>query len=117
MNAPRIITLDELVVALRTGDYEEFWKALTTDYFTGEMIPGSRWVPVDRVGREVASRGPNKHARVIVYCSGPSCPNSRDAGAKLATLGFTNVRVFEGGLEAWKASGRGVEVLSNATAA
>jgi rhodanese-related sulfurtransferase len=33
------------------------------------------------------------------------------------TLGFTNVRVFEGGLEAWKAGGRGVEVLRHATAA
>lgn len=117
MDTPRMITLDELVVALRAGDYDEFWNALTTDYFTGEMIPGSRWVPVDRVGREVTARALDKTARVIVYCSGPSCPNSRDAGVKLATLGFTNVRVFGNGLEAWKASGRGVEVLSNATAA
>lgn len=117
MGTPQTITLDELVAALRTGDYDEFWNALTTDYFTSEMIPGSRWVPVDRVGREVTARGLDKNARVIVYCSGPSCPNSRDAGAKLTTLGFTNVRVFVSGLEAWKASGRGVEVLSNATAA
>lgn len=117
MSAPRVITLDELVAALRSGEYDEFWNALTTDYFTGDLIPGSRWVPVDRVGREVAARGLDKQSRVLVYCSGPSCPNSRDAGVKLTTLGFTNVRVFEGGLEAWKASGRGVEVLSNATAA
>jgi 3-mercaptopyruvate sulfurtransferase SseA len=29
----------------------------------------------------------------------------------LTVLGFRNVRVFEGGLAAWKASGRGVETL------
>jgi rhodanese-related sulfurtransferase len=111
------ITLPELLTALRTSDADEFWNALTTDYFAGELIPGSRWVPVDRVGREVNALGLAKDARIIVYCSGVSCPNSRDAGAKLATLGFTNVRVFEAGLEAWKASGRGVEVLPNAKAA
>jgi len=117
MGTPRLITIEELAAVLRSGGYDEFWNALTTDYFTSELIPGSRWVPVDRVGREVSARGLDKNARVIVYCSGPSCPNSRDAGMKLTTLGFSDVRVFEGGLESWKASGRGVEVLSNATAA
>jgi len=117
MAAPRIITLDELAAALRAADYDEFWNVLTEEYFSAEMIPGSRWVPVDRVGREAAARSLDKNARLIVYCSGPSCPNSRDAGAKLATLGFTNVRVFEGGLETWKAGGRGLEVLPRATAA
>ena len=117
MQTPRIITVDELTAALRSDDVDEFWNVLAQDYFTGEMIPASRWVPIDRVGREVAARNLDRSARVIVYCSGTSCPNSGDAGAKLATLGFTNVRVFAGGLEAWKASGRGVEVLPKATAA
>ena len=117
MVTPRTIMLDELAAALRAGDFDEFWNVLTQEYFSSELIPGSRWVPVDRVGREVAARSLDKSARMIVYCSGPSCPNSRDAGAKLATLGFTNVRVFEGGLETWKAGGRGLEVLPRATAA
>jgi rhodanese-related sulfurtransferase len=117
MATGRIVTLNEIAAALRAGDYDEFWNVLTQEYFSGEMIPGSRWVPVDRVGREVAARALDKNARMLVYCSGPSCPNSRDAGAKLVTLGFTNVCVFEGGLEAWKADGRGVEVLKHATAA
>jgi rhodanese-related sulfurtransferase len=117
MTTPRTITREELAAALRAGDYDELWNVLTQDYFTGELIPGSRWVPVDRVGREVTAAPLDKNARMIVYCSGVSCPNSRDAGAKLATLGFTNVRVFEGGLEAWKAGGRGVEVLPQAATA
>jgi rhodanese-related sulfurtransferase len=117
MAAPRVITLEELTTALRAGDYDEFWNVLSPDYFAGDMIPGSRWVPIDRVGREVATHSLDKSTRIVVYCSGVSCPNSRDAGAKLATLGFINVRVFEGGIESWKAGGRGVEVLQRATAA
>jgi rhodanese-related sulfurtransferase len=111
------IDLTQFTAALRANDVDELWNALTDDYFAGELIPGSRWVPLDRVGREASALGLAKDARIIVYCSGPTCPNSRDAGAKLATLGFTNVRVFEGGLEVWKASGRGVEILPRAKAA
>ena len=117
MTTPRTITLDELTGALAAHDVDLFWNVLTEDYFTGELIPGSRWVPLDRIGREVAAQGLDTAARIIVYCSGVACPNSRDAGAKLATLGFTSVRVFEGGLEAWKADGRDVLLLPKATAA
>ena len=117
MNTPRTISLDELTGALRAGDVDEFWNVLTEEYFGGELIPGSRWVRLDYIGREVAARALDKGTRIIVYCSGLSCPNSRDAGAKLSALGFTNVRVFESGLEAWKAGGRGVEVLPKAAAA
>jgi rhodanese-related sulfurtransferase len=117
MPNPTVITLPQLSTALRTNDADEFWNVLTTEYFAGELIPGSRWVALDHVGREAATLGLAKDARIIVYCSGPTCPNSRDAGIKLSTLGFTNVRVFEGGLDVWKASGRGVEVLPKAKAA
>lgn len=117
MSQPRIIDVNELISALRAGAVAEFWNALTDDYFTGELIPGSRRVAVDRVGREVAAAGIARDTPIVVYCSGPACPNSMDAGKKLVTLGFTNVSVFEGGLEAWKNSGRGVEVLPQANAA
>jgi rhodanese-related sulfurtransferase len=117
MQNPRIIALPELLTALRANDVDQFWNVLTEEYFQGELIAGSRWVPLDRIGREVAARQVDRDAKLIVYCSGTSCPNSRDAGQKLATLGFTNVRVFEGGLQDWKADGRGVEVLPRAAAA
>lgn len=117
MQNPKVIALPELLAARRANDIDQFWNVLTEDYFEGELIPGSRWVPLDRVGREVAALNVDRGAALLVYCSGPTCPNSRDAGQKLATLGFTNVRVFEGGLQAWKADGRGVEVLPRAAAA
>lgn len=117
MDTIRIIDTDDLAATLRAGDVDQFWNVLTTEYFGGELIPGSRWVPLDTIGREVSATQLDKSARIVVYCSGKTCPNSRDAAGKLGTLGFTNVRLFEGGLEAWSASGRGVEVLRRASAA
>jgi rhodanese-related sulfurtransferase len=112
-----IITLDQLDTLAAGGEIDHCWNVLTPEYFGGELIPGSRWVALDQIGRHVSDREIRKSARIVVYCSGPACPNSKDAGRKLVTLGFTNVSVFEGGLEAWKADGRGVEVLPQSAAA
>jgi rhodanese-related sulfurtransferase len=100
------IELDELTTRLREGSVAAFWNVLTDEYFTGELIPGSRRVPLDRVGREIASSRLPKDTAIVTYCSGPSCPQSRAAAEKLATLGYTKVRAFEGGLSAWKEAGR-----------
>jgi rhodanese-related sulfurtransferase len=110
----RIITLDELTARQAEGRVAEFWNVLTDDYYTGELIPLSRRVPLDRVGRE-ASNLP-KDTDVVVYCSGTDCPQSKAAGEKLAVLGFENARVFEGGLEAWKEAGRPVREDGQAAA-
>ena len=110
------ITADDLARELACGRVGAFWNVLAEDYFKGEMIPGSRRVPVDQVAREVLTAGLPKDTPIVTYCSGPSCPNSGQAAAKLVTLGFTNVRAFEGGTEEWKASGRTIEQLAPVTA-
>ena len=109
MSRIRTITADDLEQALADGTVAEFWNVLTAEYFGGDIIPGSRHVPLDRVGREVADAGIARDAAVVVYCSGPTCPQSKAAAEKLVALGFTNVRAFEGGLAAWKESGRPLE--------
>lgn len=116
MSTIRTITSEELAREIATGGTVEIWNALTDDYFTGELIPGSRRVPVDQVGRELARAPLPTDAAIVTYCSGPTCPQSRAAAEKLVTLGYTNVRLFEGGLEEWKASGRQVERLTSAAA-
>jgi len=103
------ITIQHLVELLRRHAVEEFWNVVSDDDFTGELIPGSRRVPIDRIGRECA-RMPRDTA-IVVYCSDARWPVSKYAATELEVLGFKNVRVFEGGLAAWKASGRGVETL------
>jgi rhodanese-related sulfurtransferase len=109
MSTVPIITVDALTQRLAAGSVVELWNVLTDDYFTGEMIPGSRRVPLDQVGREIATSRLARDTAIVVYCSGPRCPQSRAAAEKLVTLGFTEVRAFEGGLEAWKAAGQRVE--------
>ncbi len=99
----RVIGREALQARLDAGDVDEFWCVLTDEYFTGELIPGSRRVPLDRVGREAASLP--KATAIAVYCSGPTCPQSKSAAEKLTALGFTNVVAFEGGLSEWKGAG------------
>ncbi|HVB81031.1 MAG TPA: rhodanese-like domain-containing protein [Candidatus Binataceae bacterium] len=42
---------------------------------------------------------------IIVYCSGGNCHDSRLVANALLSLGFSDVRVFTGGWEAWSAAG------------
>src|SRR5262249_22170260 len=66
MAGPRVISLPEFIAALRSVDRERFWNVLTEDYFTGELVPGSRWVPLDRIGRDVAARPVDRTGTIIV---------------------------------------------------
>ena len=115
-HTPIVISADELADILSTRTPDAFWNVLTDDYFTGELIAGSRRVPVDRVGREVAETHLDRGAAIVVYCSGPTCPQSRAAAEKLTTLGFTNVELFVGGLAEWRESGRPLEQVAAAAA-
>jgi rhodanese-related sulfurtransferase len=104
----KTITTAELNARLRQNPGLQFWNVLTDEYFGGEMIPGSRRVPLDRVGREVQETNLPKDAEIVVYCAGPECPQSGYATEKLQTLGYENVYAYEGGIEEWKALGRGL---------
>lgn len=107
-----IISTEELEQRLeRPTDDLHFWNVLTDEYFHGDMVPGSRRVPLGEVGREVSRLGLPKDAEIVVYCAGPSCPTSKQATQKLLSLGFTNVRAYEGGLEQWSEAGHELEKL------
>jgi rhodanese-related sulfurtransferase len=84
------------------------WNVLTDEYFKGELIPGSRRVPSDRLGDAVRRSTVAKDAAIVVYCAGPHCPASRQAAEKLAALGYTRVEAYDGGIESWKQAGHGV---------
>lgn len=58
---------------------------------------------VDRIAIEAAVRLPRKDVPVVLYDDGEGLAA---AGAeRLAALGYSNVRVLDGGLEAWRAAG------------
>ena len=109
MSEYRTVDVKELRERLERGPVAQFWNVLSDDFFTGELIPGSRRVPVGRVGHEARSLGLDSNSEIFVYCSGPNCPQSEAAARKLAGLGFRNVHAFEGGLSAWKEAGLPLE--------
>jgi rhodanese-related sulfurtransferase len=110
------ISTKELEQRLQKSGELQLWNVLTDDYFNGEMIPGSRRVALDRVGREIQDSNLSKESEIVVYCAGPKCPQSAMAAQKLTDFGFTNVRAYEGGLEEWKNAGYSVEqIVKSAT--
>ena len=113
----KTISTEKLQQRLEHGESLHLWNVLTDGYFKGEMIPGSRRVPLDTIGREVSEAKAPKGAEIIVYCGGPKCPQSLQAAQKLMELGYTNVRAYEGGLEEWKHAGQKIEQFKQASAA
>lgn len=116
MSTVKTISTEKLKQRLEQGNSLHLWNVLTDGYFKGEMIPGSRRVPLDTIGREDETQLP-KGEEIIVYCGGPKCPQSLQAAQKLMDLGYTNVRAYEGGLEEWKNAGNKIERLEQASAA
>ena len=117
MATVKTISTEQLQQRLEQSNSLHFWNVLTDGYFKGEMIPGSRRVPLDTIGREVSQTQSPKSEEIIVYCGGPKCPQSLQAAQKLADLGYTNVKAYEGGLEEWKNAGNRVERLQQASSA
>jgi rhodanese-related sulfurtransferase len=104
----KTISTSELERRLRDDVGLHLWNVLNDEWFKGELIPGSRRVPLAGLGDSVRRSTLLAGASVVVYCAGPTCPASREAAGRLAELGYTNVEAFEGGLEEWKRAGHGV---------
>lgn len=83
---------------------------LSPSAFEEEHIPHSVNIPAesDDFIKQVEKHVVDHNNPVIVYCSGPECPVSKNAAAKLDEAGFTNVMHFSGGMDEWKKSGKEV---------
>lgn len=47
---------------------------------------------------------PEPSSTVVVYCASDTCRNSHTAAALLRTLGYHDVRVYEGGKADWRSA-------------
>jgi rhodanese-related sulfurtransferase len=112
-NTISVIGTTTLKAALAAGN-RHVWNVLTDEYFKGAMIPGSRRVPLDRIGEEVRHLQLPKNTPIAVYCAGPKCPQSAMAAEKLTKLGYTDVVAYEGGVEEWERAGLPVLTLQSA---
>ncbi|MBA3954189.1 rhodanese-like domain-containing protein [Candidatus Dependentiae bacterium] len=73
---------------------------LTNDkQFADAHIPGSVRMDLDQL-EEKTQHWP-KDIEIVTYCANYQCTASGEAVKKLHALGFTNVKVYEGGIAQW----------------
>ena len=97
------ISRDELRALLDTGDVVLI-EALPAPHFEAEHIPGAVNLP-EVTAAAGADAAPDMTGTVVTYCSGPSCGRSKAAAVVLASLGYTDVRVYSGGKADWAEAG------------
>ena len=115
MNDLRIVSTDELQRRLDRDNGLHLLNVQTGRSFTGELIPGSRRLPVDRIGAQPFAV--SKDAEIVTYCGGPQCSEGAEAARKLVALGYTNVAVYKEGLEGWTTAGNEIIALQPLPAA
>jgi len=69
--------------------------------FAAERVPGAECVPLDRLAAEAGQW--DRQEPLILMCA--AGVRSRDAMNRLAAMGFSNLRMLEGGLKACRAAG------------
>ena len=74
-------------------------------------IPGAIHLPPDAFSGDVpaAVDRVSRSSELLVYCKSSECEAAEYVILRLKELGYTNVRLFKGGIRAWIAAGKPVE--------
>lgn len=73
--------------------------------FLGSTIPGAVGFPDTKMA-ELEGRLPvDKTTPIITFCGGYNCHKSHAVAKRLLELGYANVKVYAGGMPAWKKAG------------
>jgi rhodanese-related sulfurtransferase len=78
-----------------------------SDVYAGGHVPGAAWVCRSRLEPVVTRRITDRSRPIVVTCG--DGVESTLAGATLVGLGYTNVRVLEGGTRAWVRADQPIE--------
>jgi len=78
-------------------------------YFDGRIIPTAKRLSSDSGEKEITAALPNKNAFIITYCGGIKCPASKILADKLRKMGYTNIKEYPDGMDAWRKSGKSTE--------
>ncbi|MCP9975369.1 rhodanese-like domain-containing protein [Streptomyces somaliensis] len=85
---------------------------MPTAYYEREHLPGAVNIPgfpyeeAARFTDELAPTVlPDRTKPIVVYCANVPCRNSELVGARLVSLGYTDVRKYREGIEDWVAHG------------
>jgi rhodanese-related sulfurtransferase len=96
-----LITCEELKVKLDGGEPVKLVAVLNPWNFRAKHIPGS----LNFQSVEEAKAVLHPEDEIVVYCTGWPCLNSSWAYRLLEEHGYTNVRLYQGGLVEWEAAG------------
>ncbi len=90
---------------LQKGEKVVIFDARSSKFDDGRRLPGAVALTADCKVEDVAKYAPAKDASIVTYCSGVKCPASKNLATQLASLGYTNVNVYEEGIEGWEKAG------------
>ena len=65
-------------------------------------VPGAIGMPTSQFDKMTDLLPADKAAELVFYCGGPKCPLSVKSANKAKALGYTNLKVFQGGYPEWK---------------
>ena len=94
----RPITMDEAIDIMEEERQYIILDVRTPEEFKSKHIPGAINIPNEVIGSAEIPALPDKDQRILVYCR--SGNRSKQAAAKLAALGYTNIMEF-GGILNW----------------
>ena len=97
-NTYRQIGMDEAITIMNERDGYIILDVRRPDEFAAGHIPGAINVPNESIGDRDIPELPDKGQLILVYCR--SGNRSKQASAKLAKLGYTNILEF-GGILDW----------------
>jgi len=77
-------------------------------------IPGAVGLPLELLASHARELLPNRDAEIAVYCGNAECSRSLHASQQLHEFGYSNVRIYRGGIADWMDSGEPTESVSEA---
>ncbi len=102
----RMITLPE-AGDLLVGRQALFLDARAAGLFGDGHIPEARSVPYEDLRAAIPEEilALDRSRTIVIYCEGGDCQSSLAAAKLLHERGFRDLRIIEGGWEAWKLAG------------
>jgi len=87
-----------------------FVDARPASQFEAGHIPGARSLPVYQTDDYLLSflSAVRPDIPVIIYCSSITCEDSRILAEELSAMGYSDIRIFAGGMAAWLEKGYAV---------
>lgn len=79
-------------------------------------IPGALSLPLELVASRAREQLPDRGTEIVIYCGNHLCERSAHALEQLHELGYSNVRVYRGGLADWMDSGEATESVGDTPA-